>query len=429
MKRKLLISLLSFICFGFVFYFTSCQKTETSTKSDRVVTGDFNQIQINNHFTISTQKIEKWDDKFVTRPIRYTGLDAKTDYVLFMNLLSGKSMKDICKSLTGINIEPQTIVFYLSKTGDNQKVYDYDENNVSAISLYVPVNGIYYHKLFVKNNNEYIEKKDYFIQANYLSSGSMLFLLRYILPKETIVTSFICLRNGDMKVKRISSQDDFLLKKALYFTKFVKENKSLHRMPDRSNSFQGNVPGGGGDNPVSGCGVEPACQSGNATDNCTCIYYDDPEGHCEGLCFTDGLDNACVSNEWLDSTELAEDFNFDLSYTFRDAFLMPSYLGYKYVMDYYAISPIALDHLTSGFGIEVAEALPQMYICITKLMSPSGHENDILVDSSYHNQLTAILNELSGFSADTSYQTIIADLQNDLDWYEGKKVSEILALF
>ena len=54
----------------------------------------------------------------------------------------------------------------------------------------------------------------------------------------------------------------------------------------------------------------------------------------------------------------------------------------------------------------------------------TGYE--ILIDDDYHSELNQILTDLREISTETSYLEIIDDLQNDLDYYHSKTLSQIL---
>lgn len=310
---------------------------------------------------------------------------------------------------------------------DNPQLFSITSDNIQAISLFRYENKNIRHYLYINNNNRFLEDENYQILANRLSSSYPGFIFNNVIPFNNRAGGYLYFLNSELlkSLDLISAEDGFQLKKAV----LAMQRGNLATL--KSYGKAPNPPGGGtGGPPTSdGCGTDPGCEHGSPWNACSDAPYS-PTIQCrDGVCGFNESYTIIVNNNGLEPAELLNSFNATLAYSFRDDFLISSNLGYKYGQYFYAISNIANGHISFDHAMDVASTLPEFYVVIDKLMNPSGHETDILISQTYADELQNLINICKSYSTNSDYQMILADLENDLEYFTGLTVSEVLSFF
>jgi hypothetical protein len=332
--------------------------------------------------------------------------------------LSPDELRDLCKSLLGIDFIPGSLVLYFNK--DIRNMTSLSKSNVTAISYHAWDSYNYFHRLFIKDGEDYQIEKNYSVKSNVLKTAYITSIMYDALPQSLNNLSFICFKNNSWKQTE-NSFDGLKIKRAKIYTDFC--NKISLSERTKMAKYKAAPTSGGDGYGNRPCGPEPGCKNSFPWQGCYNGYCHDaptPEPTC--------LDFQTKTVLGSNDTTL---FNDNLHYSFRDRFLTNSDLGIKYAFDFYVIGEFIYDNggMSLSLANKIAGALIEMNNIASKILSPSGHEDEILISSDYHAKLTDIIEEAKSISTNIDYQNILQDLQSDLDWFEGKSLEVILNCF
>ena len=408
----------------------ACKKNSQEETNNSGISTSNSSLIVKPDFCITTNQNSAWKNNIKSYNMNYNRYGVSANYTASLIDFTDEEMQSFCNPILSGTQNIFSVAIYLNS---KDQINNLNPGNVNGFSIFVLENGNLKHKLFTKDITGYREQKDFAIDANIISTSNLAFILFNILPSDFKSQSYVFIKNETLmgSVKLTSNKDGFGLKKAVYGMNWYKVNKKYLLHKKNILAKAPTQPVGGGGPQIQGCGPEKGCENGgplqlcigNAFGHYTCDIPD------PGTCPLSNAQIIIVNNGALTTEELLTDFNYDLSYNFRDNFLVPSYLGFKYAEDYYAIGRVVGSSFSLSTSLKMAYALPSIYIAVNKLMSPIGHEGDILVPVGFAADLHSIIDDFKALSSDSDYQAILSDLENDLDYFTGKTVSEILALF
>jgi hypothetical protein len=336
--------------------------------------------------------------------------------------INGNEMAEFIRSLTTYDVDARFVVIYLNE--NPSKVEGFSTENINAISFYTPEgNGNLYHQLYVKSGKGYAMRPDYLFVSNLAASNHMTFLLHKVLPKSLKSNSYICINNKDAAFIPKNSNDGFFMKEALFYSKWAKQ----YRKGD--NQTFAPPTGGDGGTGAEGCGEQDGCKFGLSFKTCT-LY---PNSNVY-QCWSSGDPSCCAVKSFTLCSEsgnynqqnLINAFDVTLHHQFRDQILENSYVGQKYGYYFYAATNTISENATLSFAGHVFNVLPQMNSVINKMLNPTGSENQVLVDSTFAAGLQIIIDDMREMSEDEGFQEMLDDLENDLEYFTGMVLSDVL---
>ncbi len=409
---KSILKVLVFFVFV-VISFITCKRTDSKEdiKNENILNNPLAVNEINfTHPTKLPNSITKIDNK----KIIYTKYGLNKTFAANYTILKNNDLRELVRNITNYNLEPIQFVIYFSK---NINPYEFITNDiVTAFSFYTIKGGDCFHQLYIRNNGKYIIDTNFSIISNLRNANNSSFIINNILPKSLNSVSFISINNSDDYFANNSKQDFFLLKEAVHYLNWIKSN-TMRKAP---------VPGGGTGGNSQKCGDAPGCEGGPFWTLCAPANHGMYSCGIEPpICERNETYLILVNSNSYDINDL-NDAYCNLHYKLRDSVLYGSSVGDKYIRYFYAISNIVYQETDLAFAYKCFIALPEMNTIITKLLNPTGHENDVLLSTEFATELNSIMNDLRLISNNVDYISILDDLQNDIDYYTGKTLSQVL---
>ncbi len=304
--------------------------------------------------------------------------------------------------------------FYLNKELENN--LNFDLSNIKAFGRYYMKDGVVYHQLFRKTNNQFIELTELSGVIDIISFNSIKYIHENIVDKSDHASRILISGNSnyDISSKTIV---ELLLKKAVNFVEKV-----------QGNNGQTNNNGAGNRNiPALGCGKPcPETVLNNWCDKSKiCITRTGLDIICGSLFHTNIL---MQTNSWpIDSIRLAFDTTFQ--YSIRDNLFRGNEFGNKYMNYYYDLGAVYKNFVTVPLAIQTARVVILLNARMHYLDNPQANAQLILLDTQLK---TAIQNLIIAYKAtynDAFTQSMFQDIQLDLNWGLNKPVSQIITKF
>lgn len=306
------------------------------------------------------------------------------------------------------------IVLYINKFLDDG---DVKLSNILGYSLYTYIasrgeKGIIRHRLYIKENNVFIENKAYNMQTR----GIITNMLTYIIENELSMErgnpkSYILIRSENRPIINLKNErDDFYLKKKL--------NKLF------SLNFK-EAPGGGTGEDCGGM-----CESNPQSVCEQDLTYNDYDCKSQpgGICPEADMVNELHNNGLLSTDSISAIFNSELHYSFRDNFLQSSNKGQKYVEYYYALGEMLVDKIPLLLRVKTARTLFKFNTCATLLLNAKDHPNEILINAQLNSELINLLNEYKNIMPNnTEYIFIIDAIISDVNYFSNKNINYIVS--
>jgi hypothetical protein len=178
--------------------------------------------------------------------------------------------------------------------------------------------------------------------------------------------------------------------------------------------------GGGGGATCSMCGapVQGVCIKDVYGFNCS----NSGDQDCvKGAILAKGIETGQIPDETAMDSEQA--------YAYRDGFMQSSAIGRKYINYYYKLSYLTSAYKSQSINLSnIADLVSlgsELYTICNKMTL--GNSSDIIISSSFKELANTIINDYKQISANGEFQAILADIQNDLDHFEGKTKEEVLS--
>lgn len=301
--------------------------------------------------------------------------------------------------------------FYLNQRMN--AVNQINSTNVLGFSIfYTDDYDRMFHSLFLPNNGNYDEVTEYTMQVNSLLINIPNFLMHHVNSLSSSESILMIINRQtyiSFNTNNTTSLNEFSMKDAIEYNNYFVNN--------------------GGD---EGTGAL-TCKGANGCNSSDPIYY------CEMAPFTQAgyckeakpdcplsLSKIIVTGSaTLDSTQINNYFQMPLLYQFEDS-LKNHAMGVKYYLYYRAISNVISENMDLTTSLEIAYALPPVYAMINKLLNPGTYGSSVMMNSTEHDDLIEFLSILRDVYDNDDYRTIIDDIKNDMDNFEGKTVNQIL---
>lgn len=299
---------------------------------------------------------------------------------------------------------PVGAAFYLEDTLlSNSNILD---ANPMAFLLYDKIDGRVFAKYFKLQDGEYIFVPTFMGVTSIFSETDIIDLMNLnFLSANEILTI------GDLSV----------LNKSIYISDFQK----LIQKGLNSDSY---VLSGG--RPSAGCKeADPGCTLSNEG---YCIPQERQNGPVGYFCLP--TDDKCVREQedtksvLIEAGEESPQTTNQKLYAIRDDVLSLSIKGKKYIDDYYYCSMLFDKESVSleiDWAIEIVGLIQTDFLYTLSEFYSSKNDFVVLIPDSIKDKLHSILEKSKSISNDERFQSIITNLENDVDLYAGKSIIEI----
>jgi hypothetical protein len=273
-----------------------------------------------------------------------------------------------------------------------------DYNLVTGISTtQTLLNGKLHYRLFTVQNKQVAELPDYNVETDIISSTEILFFAKQFGSNTCLLFNVPAGTPG-----RNSSPSNALAKAIV----------------DKSGQLQPISPIGDPGFACTMCGapVQGVCIKDIYGFNCS-----GGPGCSTLLILAKGIETGLLTHETA--------FDVDKAYAYRDGILKSSIVGKKYISYYYKISYLMSVYKDESVNLSNIANLvnlgSKLYESLNKLTQ--GNSSDIIISSSFKALANSVINDYKHLSGNTEFQAILADIQRDLDHFEGKTKVEVLS--
>jgi len=164
-------------------------------------------------------------------------------------------------------------------------------------------------------------------------------------------------------------------------------------------------------------GAQDECE--NTTHGWSCDHSTDEENDASQAAMASSL--GIFSQEEIDAA-----YNLPLHYQFRDQFLWDrERLGHKYIDYYYNMTVTA--YLTDSIIRYTVPFLQELNTKLPLLINHSQHTNEVLIDANLAQKASFLLQLYKRKAPNSIESQWFSDIENDLQYYTGKTIGEIVA--
>jgi hypothetical protein len=283
------------------------------------------------------------------------------------------------------------------------------EKDFMGYSIFYVKNNKIYHSFYKRTGLVFTEISQLSLEVNSIQFEQLNFIINNVVPNElNQPRSYILLRNEEIKIQKLDHPRNVF---------------SLH-MPflqqEYSNFSTKDVGGGGGKKCTSPC---------SNMDDAVCVSdpYDGQLKCDAGICTIDNQISILKNHsQSVSPPDLYSSFNTNLLHDFRDVFLSKYISGQKYISYYYSIGSYIRDDIPLSLCISTALFFLNHNSDIEKLLNPNDHMNEILINTTFANDINNLISSYESLSSDSYYLQMFEELRTDVNHYQGKTIQEIL---
>jgi|GEM_PF-6117817 len=316
------------------------------------------------------------------------------------------------------SINPICLIFYTTDT--NAKHFlDNSYNGLKAVAVYEYASGALTHRLFISNGSMFIEDSNNRKTVGGLSFYDVEFaLLHDVKDQYSNVAAYHMFVDYHAAISG-AAYDVLPLHEAYYYYLANQNNSSVNIDITRvSHTY---VLNSGCYHPCDADANSPGCimlGDGTHGDDYTCGGV--PPRRCQ----VENYSTTSVSIGLLSANDAQTYFDTSLAYKLRDSLLGNSNFGRKYVNYYYALSGILTVGDYSNMCAEMVNIMPSINTAVTKVLNPNTYGNSVLIDNTFANNLTTVINDMENLHGDGNYKAILENVKLDIQTIKGMTVNQ-----
>lgn len=389
MKKLLILS-------SFLVLFSFCAKEEQSL---------VNNLE---QFDIQFQKIENWSNNVKT--FSNGSLDNPNYYQGAINTVNNEDFTNFFmkffREKTGENNLPSALVFFVNKPIDELQTLT--SNNVVGITSYMASGNKLSHNLYLSDTNLFKEIVEFSFEVRSLTTNQIQYsLLKKVKTNFKEANSYILILNKSNGTL-VGESDQFQIRTAVLESKRQTNDGASQRE-------------------VPWVDVVASCASPCTDSKGNCEVYEQGLNQCVSAgCLVSDIETQLLNNNTFEPSYIEETFEESTFYSFRDNFLIQTNIGNKYINYYYALSAFLYQNVNLSIAANTATLLPQINEAIEKLQFPEINGDQILINEELKTDILQILAEYKSISENDDYNSVLDDIENDVNEFSNKTVDQVL---